>query len=372
MNKEQENSGNLILENITRIFENGVRAVDDVSLEIRGGEFLTLLGRTSCGKTTILRMIAGLDTPTQGRILLDGKDIGNTPPNRRPMAMVFQNYALFPHLDVFENIAFGLRLQKISQAEIREKVEMVLYMVDMAGLEKRYPNQLAGGGQQRVALARAMVVKPRLLLFDEPLSSLDARTREDLRKYIRRLQRSLGTTTIYVTHDQAEAMYLSDRIAVMNMGHIEQVGTPEEIYLRPASVFVAKFIGPNLIETRVIERRGDQATVTLLGKAISLPCDPDVRAGELAYAIVRPEAVRLAASVEGANGQVNSAVFIGPSVEYEVETAEQGLTALDYTPRPQPLFRPGDAVNVSFDTSRSYLLPADRQKSDLLSAAGPS
>src|SRR5512145_1874826 len=153
MIQEQTTSGSLALEGITRIFENGVRAVDDVSLEIRGGEFLTLLGRTSCGKTTILRMIAGLDTPTQGRILLDGKDIGNTPPNRRPMAMVFQNYALFPHLDVFENIAFGLRLQKMSQADIREKVEMVLHMVDMAGLEKRYPNQLAGGGQQRVALA---------------------------------------------------------------------------------------------------------------------------------------------------------------------------------------------------------------------------
>ena len=359
MEHGQTVSGNLVLENVTKIFGESVKAVDAVSLEIQGGEFLTLLGQTSCGKTTILRLIAGLETPTQGCILLDGKDIGNVPPNQRPMAMVFQNYALFPHLDVFENIAFGLKLQKMNQAEIREKVEMVLYMVDMAGLEKRYPAQLAGGQQQRVALARAMVVKPRLLLFDEPLSSLDARTREELRKYIRRLQRSLGTTSIYVTHDQAEAMYLSDRIAVIEKGHIEQVGTPEEIYLRPASVFVAKFIGPNLIETRVIKRQGDRATVMLLGKAICLPCNPEVQVNEAVYAIVRPEAVRLTAGTEGANGQVNSAVFIGPSVEYEVETGEQVLTALDYTPRPEPIFRPGDAVSVSFDTSRSYLLPCN-------------
>ena len=371
MMQEQTVSGNLVLDHVTKIFDS-VRAVDAVSLEIRGGELVTLLGPSGCGKTTALRLIAGLELPTGGRILLDGKDIGHVPPNRRPMAMVFQNYALFPHLNVFDNIAFGLRLKKMRESEVREKVEIVLHMMNLAELGRRNPNQLAGGQQQRVALARAMVMQPRLLLFDEPLSSVDARLREQMRRDIRHLQRRLGITSVYVTHDQVEAMYLSDRIAVMNKGHIEQVGTPEEIYLRPASVFVAKFIGPNLIETRVIQREDTQATVSLLGKTVTLPCSPEVQVGDTACAVIRPEAIQLAASSTGASGQVNSAVYLGPSVEYEVEAGDRVLTVMDHAPHLEHLFRAGSPVSVSFDTSRGYLLPAkDGQKSGFSSATEP-
>lgn len=359
MQPAQPVSGNLVLEDVTKIFTNGVRAVEAVSLDIHGGEFMTLLGLSGCGKTTILRLIAGLELPTRGRILLDGQDLGLVPPNQRPMALVFQNYALFPHLNVFDNIAFGLRLQKLRPAEVRETVEMFLHMLNLAELEKRYPHQLAGGQQQRVALARAMVVKPRLLLFDEPLSSVDASLRDKMRKDIRRLQRQLGITSVYVTHDQAEAMYLSDRVAVMYKGRLEQVGTPEEVYLRPASIIVADSIGrANFIETQVLRRENAHATVMLLDKPINLPCHPGIQVGETAYAVVRTEAVQLAAGPVGVSGRVNSAVFLGSSVEYEVEIGSQLLTARDYTPRPEPIFSAGSLVRVELDTSRSYLLPA--------------
>lgn len=360
MEQKQTVSGNLILDSVTKIFSESVIAVDAVSLDIHSGEFMTLLGPAGCGKTTILRLIAGLDFPSKGRILLDGRDIGDVPPNQRPMAMVFQNYALFPHLTVFENIAFGPRLKRMKETEVREAVEMVLHMMNMAELEKRYPNQLSGGQQQRVGLARAMVVKPRLLLFDEPLSSLDPKQGMQLRKDIRRLQRHLGITSVYVTHNQTEAMYLSDRIAVMNQGHIEQVGNPTDIYLHPASVFVANFIGrANFIETRVIQREDTRATVTLLGKTVSLPCRPEVQTGDKAYAVIRPEAVHLSNDPAGATAQVNSAVYLGPSVEYEIEAGDQMLTAVNYVPDPESLFCAGTPVSVSLDTSRSYLLPCD-------------
>ncbi|NMC79785.1 MAG: ABC transporter ATP-binding protein, partial [Chloroflexi bacterium] len=233
MSQNDNATGNLSLEQVTKVFEQGqneVRAVDDISLEVRGGEFLTLLGPSGCGKTTTLRLIAGFEFPTAGRIILDGKDMVNQPPNKRPMAMVFQSYALFPHLNVFDNVAYGLRLRRMRENEIREAVEIALHMMNLVDLEKRSPNQLSGGQQQRVALARAMVMKPKLLLFDEPLSNLDAKLRAQMRTEIRHLQQRLGITSIYVTHDQVEAMSLSDRIVVMNQGHIEQVGTPEEIY----------------------------------------------------------------------------------------------------------------------------------------------
>jgi iron(III) transport system ATP-binding protein len=288
-------AGDLTLDQVTKVFEQAhgnVRAVDRVSAEIRAGEFLTLLGPSGCGKTTMLRLIAGLESPTSGRVLLDGQDIARVPPNKRPMAMVFQNYALFPHLNVFENVAFGLRLKKLSEAEIRDSVAIVLHMMNLAGLDKRSPHQLSGGQQQRVALARAMVMKPRLLLFDEPLSNLDAKLRAQMRVEIRHLLQRVGITSIYVTHDQAEAMSLSDRILVMNHGRVEQIGTPEEIYQRPASIFVADFIGrANFVQTRVNKCEGGFATVQLLGKTMRVPCSPDVTANGQAYAVIRPEAI---------------------------------------------------------------------------------
>jgi len=363
MADKQTVSGNLVLDNVTKVFGQGqrsMRAVDAVSLDIRGGEFLTLLGPSGCGKTTTLRLIAGFEFPTSGRILLDGKDVGNVPPNKRPTAMVFQSYALFPHLNIFENVAYGLRLKKMRESEIREAVEIVLHMMNLAGLEKRNPNQLSGGQQQRVALARAMVMKPKLLLFDEPLSNLDAKLRAQMRIEIRHLQQRLGITSIYVTHDQTEAMSLSDRIVVMDQGRVEQVGTPEEIYQRPASIFVADFIGrANFIETQVIGCQDACATVMLFGKMISLPCSPQVRANRAAYAVIRPEAIKLVDGAGGVTGEVKAAIYFGSQVEYTVEIGDQVLIVVDNNPQPGGIFRMGSQVSLAFDPSRSYLLPHD-------------
>ncbi|RME65887.1 MAG: ABC transporter ATP-binding protein, partial [Caldilineae bacterium] len=234
----------LKLENLSKVFASRsgsgeVVAVDDVNLDIERGQFVTLLGPSGCGKTTTLRLIAGFEFPTTGRIVLDGEDIADLPPNRRDMAMVFQSYAIFPHLNVFENIAYGLRIKKLSNQEIRRQVATVLELTELTGLENRQPNQLSGGQQQRVALARALVMEPKVLLFDEPLSNLDAKLRVQMRSEIRRIQQELGITSVYVTHDQDEAMVLSDRIVVMNQGRIQQVGSAPEIYRRPANRFVA-------------------------------------------------------------------------------------------------------------------------------------
>ncbi|MFV2064830.1 MAG: ABC transporter ATP-binding protein, partial [Chloroflexota bacterium] len=220
-----------------------VRAVDDITLELSGGSFVTLLGPSGCGKTTTLRMIAGFETPTSGRILLDGKDLVRLTPDKRGMGMVFQSYALFPHLTVYDNIAFGVQLRGKKGKELKATIEQTLELVNLVGLGQRKIAELSGGQQQRVALARAMAIEPRVLLFDEPLSNLDAKLRVSLRSEIRRIQQQLGTTSVYVTHDQAEAMALSDVVVVMNDGKIEQAGPPDLVYRRPTSRFVADFIG---------------------------------------------------------------------------------------------------------------------------------
>lgn len=365
MSQNDNATGNLSLEQVTKVFEQGqneVRAVDDISLEVRGGEFLTLLGPSGCGKTTTLRLIAGFEFPTAGRIILDGKDMVNQPPNKRPMAMVFQSYALFPHLNVFDNVAYGLRLRRMRENEIREAVEIALHMMNLVDLEKRSPNQLSGGQQQRVALARAMVMKPKLLLFDEPLSNLDAKLRAQMRTEIRHLQQRLGITSIYVTHDQVEAMSLSDRIVVMNQGHIEQVGTPEEIYQRPASVFVADFIGrANFIEANVLERQDGHAVASILGEKIRLACNPDLRPGDPAYAVIRPEGIRVAPPNKNISGEVKTAVYLGSSVEYELEVESYTLLAMDTNPMDGGIFREGSPISVQIDPLRSYLLPVDKK-----------
>jgi iron(III) transport system ATP-binding protein len=219
-----------------------VAAVHDVSLDVAPGELMTLLGPSGCGKTTTLRMIAGFQEPSAGEIWIGERDVTGTEANQRNIGFVFQNYALFPHLSVFENVAYGLKVQRMDSAEVRRAVTEVLALVGLASYERQMPHQLSGGEQQRVALARAIVIKPRVLLFDEPLSNLDAKLRTSMRGEIRDLQRRLGITAVYVTHDQEEAMAISDRIAVMNKGVIEQIGTAEELYRRPASVFVARFI----------------------------------------------------------------------------------------------------------------------------------
>ncbi len=230
------------LENLTKVFGSN-RVVDSLNLEIYDGEFITFLGPSGCGKTTTLRMIAGFYASDAGNIMLNGRIVNDLPPNKRDTAMVFQDYALFPHMTVFDNVAYGLKLKKLSRDEIRQKVEQSLAMVQLEGMGERYPSQLSGGQQQRVALARALVMNPIVLLLDEPLSNLDAKLRDDVRAELRMIQKQTGITTIYVTHDQQEALAMSDKIAVMNKGRVEQFGTPDEIYFNPKTRFVADFVG---------------------------------------------------------------------------------------------------------------------------------
>ncbi|MEO0564842.1 MAG: ABC transporter ATP-binding protein, partial [Chloroflexota bacterium] len=272
----------LTLDTLSKHF-GSVRAVDGISFDVKDGEFICILGPSGCGKSTALRMIAGFEEPTDGDIRIDGESIAHLPPNRRPTAMVFQKYTLWPHMTVFDNIGFGLKLRGYSRNRIREVVEEGLELVSLTGYEKRYPSQLSGGQQQRIALARALVLEPKILLLDEPFSSLDALLRVRLREELRRIQRRLGITTIFVTHDQEEALSLADRIAVMNFGQIEQMDDPSTIYAYPQTRFAADFIGAmNLLNAQLTESSAD-----LLG--IRLPIAPSLkRDGEVRIGI-RPE-----------------------------------------------------------------------------------
>ncbi|MFG1951845.1 ABC transporter ATP-binding protein [Micromonospora sp. NPDC048830] len=358
-------SGRLQLEALTKRF-NGrtglVTAVDQVDLDVQPGEFITLLGPSGCGKTTTLRMVAGFEDASGGRIMLDGKDIDNLPPQRRPMAMVFQSYALFPHLSVAENIAYGLKLQRKRKDEISAAMRMAVTSMNLVGLEDRSPHELSGGQQQRVALARALVVQPKVLLFDEPLSNLDAKLRNAMRAEIRRIQKMFGITSMYVTHDQDEAMSMSDRIVVMNKGKVEQVATPGEIYARPASVFVADFIGrANFLEA-VPERVGNgMATVTVLDRQITVPAHPKVTTGTQGALMVRPENARLVPVTDGGTGigVVLRSTFHGPNIDYEVETTGGTVTVTEPGVDPREALGEGVNVNVTFDPLRAYLLTRD-------------
>src|SRR5437870_1629661 len=271
-----------------------IYAARDVKLDVGPGEFLTLLGPSGCGKTTTLRMIAGFETPDAGRIRFDGQDVTALPANQRNIGFVFQNYALFPHLSVAEDVAYGLRVRGQSAESIARSVGEVLALVGLAGYEQQFSGQLSGGEQQRVALARAIVIHPRVLLFDEPLSNLDAKLRVQMRREIRDLQRRLGITTVYVTHDQEEAMAVSDRIAVMNQGSVVQIGTAEDLYHRPASPFVAQFVGRvNLFAGRVTATEGDSARIDVLGSTIIVRSLRALAPGETVHVVLRPEAIEL-------------------------------------------------------------------------------
>ena len=360
-------TGDLQLFDVTKVFASGrdeVRAVDGVDLGIEPGEFVTLLGPSGCGKTTTLRMIAGFESPTGGRIVLDGADMISMPPNRRPMAMVFQSYALFPHLTVRQNVAYGLKLRKLPASQVEEEVSLALTSMNLLPLADRAPNQLSGGQQQRVALARAMVMKPKVLLFDEPLSNLDAKLREQMRLEIRRLQRRLGITSVYVTHDQSEAMAMSDRIVVMNGGRIEQVASPDVIYRRPASVFVADFIGrANFLEAAVVGAGVTPGTarVEVLGETIEAPAHPDAVAAKQTVLMVRPESIRLTPAgpgeIMGRHGKVLATVFYGEHVEYEVEMETGNLLVVVSDPDVQEIFAEGADVTLDFSSTRAWLLP---------------
>lgn len=371
----EQSAGTLSLVDLSKTFASGgqaVHAVDGVNLEIAPGEFITLLGPSGCGKTTTLRMIAGLEDPSGGKVVLDGDNMITVPPNKRPMAMVFQSYALFPHLSVRDNVSYGLRLRKMPAERLTEEVDLALTSMNLMSMADRAPNKLSGGQQQRVALARAMVMKPKVLLFDEPLSNLDAKLRMQMRLEIRRLQKRLGITSVYVTHDQTEAMTMSDRIVVMNGGRIEQAASPDEIYRRPASVFVADFIGrANFLEADVeaivpVDEGHAEARVRVLGREVSIPAHPDCRVGRPATLVVRPESMRVvpasvlsdADDVTGDHGRVLSAVFYGESVEYEVESEFGAVVVVVPDPNTDSILSEGEPVALTFNTDRAWLLPA--------------
>jgi iron(III) transport system ATP-binding protein len=358
--RKVEHAGQLHLDQLTKTFSSGdttVTAVDSVTLDINPGEFITLLGPSGCGKTTTLRIVAGFETASSGQVRLDGRPIDMVPPQRREMAMVFQSYALFPHLTVAGNIAYGLKLQGRNRAEVTSAMELALITMNLVGLEDRSPHELSGGQQQRVALARALVVQPKVLLFDEPLSNLDAKLREAMRLEIRRTQRMMGITSLYVTHDQDEAMSLSDRVVVMNKGRIEQVAPPVEIYFRPATVFVADFIGrANFIEVVPEQVEAVTAVVTALGRRLTVACHPEVRPGTAAFLMVRPETVELAPASVGGMGTVLRSTFHGHSVDYEVETNTGTLNVTERGPDPRKMLGEGTNVSITIDPNRVYLL----------------
>jgi iron(III) transport system ATP-binding protein len=355
----------LVLEDVYKIFAarggiGEVTAVDDVTLQIEKGEFVTLLGPSGCGKTTTLRMIAGFEFPTTGNIRLDGEIINDLPPHKRDMSMVFQSYAIFPHLTVFENIAYGLRVKRRPKAEISERVERVLNLVELEGFGGRTPEQLSGGQQQRVALARALVMEPKVLLMDEPLSNLDAKLREQMRSEIRHIQKQIGITSVYVTHDQIEAMTMSDRIVVMNEGRIEQVGSPTEIYRRPSSRFVADFIGrANFVKGTVRGVEDGRLAVDTLGSTLSVAAvHNNFRIGQNITLVIRPEMVMIDPPANAhAEGIVREAAYLGSMVEYDVEVDGQLLSLVEYDPRRTTIHSEGERVQVQFLDDCLYVIP---------------
>jgi putative spermidine/putrescine transport system ATP-binding protein len=309
------------IEHIGRTYGDFV-AVRDVSLVASAGEFFTILGPSGSGKTTTLMMVAGFTSPSRGRVLLDGKDVTGLPPQARDIGMVFQNYALFPHLSVFDNVAFPLRVRKADAREIDRKVATMLEMVRLTGFEKRLPQQLSGGQQQRVALARALVFHPRLVLLDEPLGALDKKLRAQMQLEIKQIQQRLRLTVIYITHDQEEALTMSDRVAVMNAGQVEQIGAPDELYERPANRFVADFLGEsNFIEGVVGATRGGMIRVDAAGLSFWGTSAADVAQGQKVIAALRPEKLVLSAEAPDnneANGRIEDTIYVGDATRYRV------------------------------------------------------
>jgi len=355
------------IEAVTKRF-GATTAVRDLSLEVRDREFVTLLGPSGCGKTTLLRLIAGFMAPDEGTIRVGAATLstpaGVVPPEQRGMGMVFQNYAVWPHRTVYQNIAFGLEVRKVPRAQTRARVAKILELVNLAGLERRYPSQLSGGQQQRVALARSLVVEPGILLLDEPLSNLDAKLRERMRWELKDLQRRTGITFVYVTHDQSEAMALSDRIAVMHEGEVLQYGAPREVYSRPASKTVADFMGlVNLIPGRVIRAAGADSLVAVGGDhSISLALPPGLAEGRMVQVAIRPESLRVlvrgtaAEARETVPGKVAEVTFLGNLSDCYV-TLEDG-TRVRVQVDPGRALEVGQPVGLGFDSQAASVFDA--------------
>ena len=349
------------LEHISKIYQDpktgkDFYAVKDTSLTIEPGSFVTLLGPSGCGKTTTLRMIAGFESPDEGEIYLGDEPINELTPNKRDTAMVFQSYALLPHYNVFDNVAYGLKLRKVHKDEIRERVMRILDLVELTGMEARMTNQLSGGQQQRVALARALVIEPSVLLFDEPLSNLDAKLRVSMRTEIRRIQQEVGITAIYVTHDQSEAMALSDSIIIMNKGVVAQMGTPQEIYYHPVNEFVADFIGEaNFLRGVMTGRDGDHVTLNVEGSSLRVQGREDMEIGKEYTVVLRPEAATLADG-GGLPCKVVLSCFMGSYQNYHVMVGDTLVKLEEHNPKNKKIYRVGDDCSLLFDPASVHVL----------------
>ena len=347
------------LDHISKIYKNpktgeNFYAVHNVELDIEPGSFVTLLGPSGCGKTTTLRMIAGFESPDEGEIYLGGEPINELTPNKRDTAMVFQSYALFPHYNVFDNVAYGLKLRKVPKDEIKERVTNILKLVELTDMEQRMTNQLSGGQQQRVALARALVVEPGVLLFDEPLSNLDAKLRVQMRTEIRRIQQTLGITAIYVTHDQSEAMAISDNIILMKGGVIAQMGSPTEIYYHPNSEFVADFIGEcNFLPCTVTGREGKDAVAEVYRHPVKVRSEQE-KTGS-AEIVLRPEAIEIADQGQ-LPCRVELSCFMGSYQNYHVRVGDTLVKIADNCPIGKKTFQVGDDAFISFRSECAHLL----------------
>ncbi len=350
------------LEHVTKIFPPRTKAVDDINLEIKDGEFFVLLGPSGCGKTTTLRIIAGLEKPTKGRVYIDGEDVTDLPPRRRDVAMVFQQYALYPHMKVYDNIAFPLKLRKLPKSEIDRRVREVAKLLRIEELLDRYPKQLSGGQQQRVALARALVREPKVWLMDEPLSNLDALLRVYMRAELKRIQKQLKITTIYVTHDQVEALSMADRIAVMNKGRVLQVGTPAEIYHKPKTLFVAGFIGtPPMNFIRLVFRvRGDRYVLEGRTFAITLPSElgrvVEEKIGEGSEVIlgIRPEHISLE-PIEGSQAIPGEVYVVEPLGTETIINVKVDDTLVKVKTMRELFMESGKKISLYIDMSKIYL-----------------
>ena len=349
------------LEHISKIYQDpktgkDFYAVKDTNLEIEPGSFVTLLGPSGCGKTTTLRMIAGFESPDEGEIYLGEEPINKLTPNKRDTAMVFQSYALLPHYNIFDNVAYGLKLRNIPKDEIKERVMKILDLVELTGMEARMTNQLSGGQQQRVALARALVIEPSVLLFDEPLSNLDAKLRVSMRTETRRIQQEVGITAIYVTHDQSEAMALSDKIIVMDKGYVAQMGTPQEIYYHPVNEFVADFIGEaNFLKGTMTTAEGNEAVLNIEGNPLKVEKRDDMEVGKEYTVVLRPEAASLADN-GGMPCKVILSCFMGSYQNYHVMVGNTLVKLEEHNPKNKRIYKVGENCHLVFDPASVHVL----------------